>query len=137
MTVRLTTLYRHSGRIEVEEFGGHAAAYMHLLNPEVAVPDLVVIQELDAPEPSTWGQVMDGDEVVAPDSSPWMVEASLRSPDGQVMPRGTVVLFRTAELGGRHELQFDVTPDMPIMRRPGVLSAAAQLLHDVGLWSGR
>ena len=40
-------------------------------------------------------------------------------------------------MDGQRELIFAVTPDMPIMRRPGVLSAAAQLLHDVGLWGGR
>lgn len=135
MTVRLTIAYGDEVT-EMGEYGSHAAAYAALTTPDVLTPDVVFIQELDAPEQSTWGQVMDGDEVVAPDSTCWRVEASLRSPDGQVLPRGTVVISRSV-LAGRRELQFDVTPDMPVMRRPGVLSAVAQLLHDVGLWGPR
>jgi hypothetical protein len=87
---------------------------------------LAVVQELDAPEETTWGQVNDGDEIIAPDGSCWRLEGS--SGGGQV--------YLVAIDDGR-PLTFAVTDDMPIRRRPGVLSAAAQLLHDVGLWSGR
>jgi hypothetical protein len=87
---------------------------------------LAVVQELDAPEETTWGQVNDGDEIIAPDGSCWRLEGS--SGNGQVY---------LAAIDDGRPLTFAVTDDMPIRRRPGVLSAAAQLLHDVGLWSGR
>ncbi len=131
MTVRLTIRYNHSDTVIVNEFESHAAAYWTLTHPHVETADLVVLQELDAPEPSTWGQVRTGDEVVAPDGSLWRVDGAL----GDHNPCTNDV--RITSLDGSRDLTFPVTPDMPIMRRPGVLSAAAQLLHDVGLWSGR
>jgi hypothetical protein len=124
MTVRLTV--RYGDRVSVEEYASHAAAYFTLVEPHVKTADLVVLQELDAPEETTWGQVNDGDEIIAPDGSCWRLEGS--SGDGQVY---------LAAIDDGRPLTFAVTDDMPIRRRPGVLSAAAQLLHDVGLWSGR
>lgn len=129
MTVRLTIRYNHSDTVIVNEFESHAAAYWTLTHPHVETADLVVLQELDAPEPSTWGQVRTGDEVVAPDGSLWWVDTMVA--DDMPHPVGLT------SLDGQRQLAFNVTDDMPIMRRPGVLSAAAQLLHDVGLWSGR
>jgi hypothetical protein len=86
---------------------------------------LAVVQELEAPEPTTWGTVQAGDEIIAPDNSCWRLESS--SGDGQV--------YLVAIDDGR-PLTFSVTDDMPIRRRPGVLTAAVQLLHDVGLCGG-
>ena len=131
MTVRLTVRYNHSDTVIVNEFENHAAAYWTLTHPHVETADLVVLQELDAPEPSTWGQVHTGDEVVAPDGSLWRVDGAL----GDHNPCTNDVGLTS--LDGQRQLTFAVTPDMPIMCRPGVLSAAAQLLHDVGLWGGR
>lgn len=127
MTVRLTIVYGDS--TVVEEFENFSAASGRLADPWMDPPSLVVIQELDAPEPSTWGQVHTGDEVVAPDGSLWRVDTIVD--DDMPRPVGLT------SLDGQRQLAFNVTDDMPIMRRPGVLSAAAQLLHDVGLWSGR
>lgn len=126
MTVRLTVHYRHNAKTMVTEFGNHAEAYASLVTPHVETADLVVIQELDAPEETIWDKVFDGDEIIAPDGSCWRLEHS----DGN----GQVYL---AAIDDGRPLTFAVTGDMPIRRRPGVLSAAAQLLHDVGLWSGR
>lgn len=127
MTFRLTistgdavTAQEYASRGEVQD------ALAGALQPGVT---LAVVQELDAPEPSTWGQVHVGDEVLAPDGSLWIVDTKVD--DGAPYPVGLTSLDRTRQLA------FNVTDDMPIMRRPGVLSAAAQLLHDVGLWSGR
>lgn len=83
---------------------------------------LAVVQELEAPEATTWGKVNDGDEIIAPDNSCWRLERS--GGDGRV--------YLVAIDDGR-PLTFSVTDDMPIRRRPGVLTAAVQLLHDVGL----
>lgn len=124
MTVRLTV--RYGDDVVVDEFENHDAAYWTLTHPHVKTPDLVVIQELDAPVKSTWGEVKAGDEVLAPDGSLWRCVDELDA--GRVAVQS---------LDQTRELIFNVTPDMPIMRRPGVLSAATQLLHDVGLWSGR
>lgn len=90
---------------------------------------LAVVQELDAPEETTWGQVKEGDEIIAPDGSCWRFERR------EVM-FGRDQVYLAAIDDGR-PLTFSVTPEMPVRRRPGVLSAATQLLHDVGLWSGR
>lgn len=111
---------------EYAEQGDVQDALAGALQPGVT---LAVVQELDAPEPSTWGQVRQGDEVVAPDGSLWWVDTIVD--DDMPHPVGLT------SLDGQRQLAFNVTPDMPIMRRPGVLSAAAQLLHDVGLWGGR
>lgn len=111
---------------EYAEQGDVQDALAGALQPGVT---LAVVQELDAPEPSTWGQVRQGDEVVAPDGSLWWVDTIVD--DDMPRPVGLT------SLDGQRQLAFNVTDDMPIMRRPGVLSAAAQLLHDVGLWSGR
>ena len=129
MTVRLTIVYGDS--TVVEEFENFPAASGRLADPWMDPPSLVVIQELDVPEPSTWGQVRQGDEVVAPDGSLWRVDGAL----GDHNPCTNDVGLTS--LDGQRQLTFAVTPDMPIMCRPGVLSAAAQLLHDVGLWGGR
>jgi hypothetical protein len=131
VTVRLTVHYRHSAKTMVTEFGNHADAYASLVSPHVQTADLVVVQELDAPEETVWGRVMTGDEVVAPDGSLWRVEGAL----GDHNPCTNDVGLTS--LDGSRSLTFAVTPEMPVRRRPGVLSAAAQLLHDVGLWSGR
>lgn len=130
MTVRLTVHYRHNAKTMVSEFGNHADAYASLVSPYVQTADLVVIQELDAPEETTWGKVREGDEIIAPDGSCWRLERIEGVGDG----RGQVYL---AAIDDGRPLTFPTTPEMPIRRRPGVLTAAAQLLHDVGLWSGR
>jgi hypothetical protein len=111
----------------VKEFGNHADAYDSLDSSYVQTADLVVIQALDAPEETIWGRVNEGDEIIAPDNSCWRFEGF--DPD--------VSHVRLTAIDDGRPLTFSVAPDMPIRRRPGVLTAAAQLLHDVGLWSGR
>ena len=130
MTVRLTMQYS-DGETEIEEYEDFSAVLRYIVGPleHPGRPTLMVMQELDAPEESTWGQVRAGDEVVAPDGSLWIVDTM--SVEGSPFPVGLT------SLDGSRQLAFNVTDDMPIMRRPGVLSAAAQLLHDVGLWNGR
>lgn len=83
---------------------------------------LAVIQELEPPEPTTWGKVREGDEIIAPDNTCWRFECN--GEDGKV---------HLAAIDDGRPLTFPVRPDMPIRRRPGVLTAAVQLLHDVGL----
>ena len=83
MTVRLTIVYDDS--TVVEEFENFSAASGRLADPWMDPPSLVVLQELDAPEPSTWGQVRQGDEVVAPDGSLWRCNDEL-TPEGLRSP---------------------------------------------------
>lgn len=130
MTVRLTIHYS-SDNVEVTEFENFARVLDYLVGPleYPGEPTLLAMQTLDAPVESTWGQVKVGDEVLAPDGSLWWVDTKVD--DDMPYPVGLT------SLDGKRTLAFSVTDDMPIMRRPGVLSAAAQLLHDVGLWSGR
>lgn len=89
---------------------------------------LALVQELGAPELTTWGKVREGDEIIAPDNSCWQFERR------EVM-FGKDQVYLVAIDDGR-PLTFPVTPDMEIRRRPGVLTAAVQLLHDVGLCGG-
>jgi hypothetical protein len=86
---------------------------------------LAVIQELEPPEPTTWGTVQEGDEIIAPDNTCWRFER-------REVLFGKDLVYLVAIDDGQ-PLTFSVTPDMPIRRRPGVLTAAVQLLHDVGL----
>lgn len=126
MTVRLTV--RYGDRVSVEEYASHAAAYFTLTEPHVKTADMVVLQELDAPEETIWGKVHGGDEIIAPDGSCWRLEHV----EGFGNGRGQVYL---AAIDDGRPLTFSVTPEMPVRRRPGMLSVAAQLLHDMGLWS--
>lgn len=137
MTVRLTIQFS-SDDTEVTEFEDFARVMDYLVGPLQfpGRPTLMVMQELDAPTESTWGQVMVGDEVVAPDGTCWMVERDLRDANGVVAFHSNILLTRGVPSGQR-KLEFVVTANMPVMRRSGMLSAAAQLLHDVGLWSGQ
>lgn len=125
MTVRLTISTGNG--IAVQEYADRGDALDALHGAYQPGVTLLVLQELDAPEPSTWGQMLEGDEVVAPDGSLWWFDGF--DPD--------VSHVQLTSLDRQRQLRFPITPDMPIMRRPGVLSAAAQLLYDVGLWSGR
>jgi hypothetical protein len=108
----------------VEEFATMATALGRLSDPWMDSPNLVVLQELEAPEPTTWGKVNEGDEIIAPDNSCWRFEGF--DPD--------VSHVRLTAIDDGRPLTFSVTDDMPIRRRPGVLTAAVQLLHDVGLY---
>lgn len=126
MTVRLTIQYS-SNNHEVVEYENLDQLMRYLVGPlqYPGHPNLIVIQELDAPEETTWGHVSEGDEIIAPDGSCWMLEKS--SGDGRVY---------LAAIDDGRPLTFPVTPNMPIRRRPGVLTAATQLLRDVGLYGG-
>lgn len=132
MTWRLTV--SANGAIASEEYAESGEVRDAAVGALRGGATLVVVQELDAPEESTWGQVRNGDEVLAPDSTCWTVVDDLYV-DGVPQPVGAVRLERRVS-SDLQELTFSVAWDMPIMRRPGVLSAAAQLLHDVGLYGG-
>lgn len=119
MTVRLT-LHHLDGTVMVEEHSSIESAGHRVLRSGTV--KLAVIQELDAPEPTTWGKVNEGDEIIAPDNTCWRFEGN--GGDGRV---------HLAAIDDGRPLTFPVRPDMPIRRRPGVLTAAVQLLHDVGL----
>jgi hypothetical protein len=129
MTVRLTIQWNDPKGASVEEYDTMAAALDRLADPWMDAPDMVVLQELTAPEPTTWGRVREGDEIIAPDNSCWRLERIEGVGDG----RGQVYL---AAIDDGRPLTFPTTPEMPIRRRPGVLTAAVQLLHDVGLYGG-
>jgi len=126
MTVRLTIATSDAIRsMDYAGWGDAMDAFVGAWQPGVR---MAVLRELDAPEETAWGQVNEGDEIIAPDGSCWTLERR-----DVAFGRGQVYLVAIDD--GR-PLTFPVTPNMPIRRRPGVLTAATQLLRDVGLYGG-
>jgi len=124
MTVRLTVATDDA--IRSMDYAERREALHDLIDAWQPNVRMVVLRELDAPEEITWGRVREGDEIIAPDGSCWMFEGF--DPD--------VSHVRLTAVTDGRPLAFPVTPNMPIRRRPGVLTAAVQLVHDLGLCGG-
>lgn len=115
------------GTRHVQEFDDYPAVLQALTGrvPWHDCPLAVTIQQLPAFVPVPWSEVVEGDEVYAPDGSVWLVGGVARNMDP---PSYTIV-----HVLDDREVTTTPRPDAEVRRRPGPIAMVRQMLADAGM----
>jgi hypothetical protein len=126
MAYRLTVLDQ-TGAHSVRDFDDYTTLMDFTTGPLRHTHNLraVTMCQLAPFESTTWSQVAEGDEVLAPDGSVWTVDSAT-----------TVNGIWQYRITNVHDDRWTTTTPRPgtvIQRRPGVIAAVRQMLTDAGI----